>query len=291
MNAKPKTGAASGTEHLSLDRDLRVTAASDALLAAVRRRREELIGCHIGELIPPPEDAQKEHFQRLGVMAASIAHDCRQLLTMILASVDNALTRLPADLAAGSGLQQAELAGKRALELVGRLLHGGGDDDGAELDLGAVIAETSPLLRRVVGEDIELCLLVEPVWPVRAGRAQVEQILLNLAVNARDAMPDGGTLVLRTDNAEVAGPQPGLRPALPGGDYVLLAFGDSRAAMPAPSRQQLFAPTADAGKVTGLGLATVARIVGRLKGGLRVESGPGTGALFEIFLPRAPSQA
>jgi two-component system, cell cycle sensor histidine kinase and response regulator CckA len=128
----------------------------------------------------------------------------------------------------------------------------------------------------------------EPVWPVHVRRSQIEQILLNLAVNARDAMPQGGTLVLRLSNARIAGPCPGVRPSLPSGDYAVIAFGDSGCGMDESTQARLFEPFfTTKRKGTGLGLATIARIVGKARGGIKVDTEAGRGSRFEIYLPRA----
>jgi signal transduction histidine kinase len=276
-------------EHLSLDHEMRVTAVSSSFLAAIDCSREEVLGHHIRDLIVLGAGAKANRFQVLGAIAGSVAHDFNNLLTVIQGNIDAACEQLPADSAARGDLLLAQEAGKRAVELIAQVLDvGSGEDAGVELDLNAVIAEAVPLLRRVIGEDIELKVDAEPVWPVRARRTQIEQILLNLAVNARDAMPDGGTLALCLRNERVAGPCPGVRPVLPTGDYAVIAFGDSGCGMDASTQERLFEPFFTTKKKgTGLGLATVARIVGRVRGGIRVDSQQGSGSKFEIYLPRA----
>jgi two-component system, cell cycle sensor histidine kinase and response regulator CckA len=153
-----------------------------------------------------------------------------------------------------------------------------------DLDVKEVIRDTTDMLRRLIGEDVVLISDLSPrLDPVRADRAQIEQVIVNLVVNARDAMPHGGRITLATANVRV---EPG--------DFVRFTVRDTGVGIDPQARARLFEPfytTKGPGKGTGLGLATVYGIVKRAGGHVRVESEPGRGALFEVLLPRSASDA
>jgi CheY-like chemotaxis protein len=157
------------------------------------------------------------------------------------------------------------------------------------LDLNALVTQTAGMLRRVIGADLELCLTLEPrLGKIKADPGQVEQILLNLAVNARDAMPHGGTLTIATSNSDTV--SPGARsPECPAGPYVMLRMTDTGCGMDEQVKAHLFEPfftTKEVGKGTGLGLATIYGIVKQSGGHIEVVSEVGRGTTFRIFLPR-----
>jgi CheY-like chemotaxis protein len=157
------------------------------------------------------------------------------------------------------------------------------------LNLNTVVANTDKMLRRLIGEDVEVLTLLDPALHlVRADPAQLSQVLLNLAVNARDAMPDGGTLTLRTANVEVPERPAAEYPELAPGPHVLLAVSDTGCGMDAQTLDCIFEPfftTKEVGKGTGLGLATVYGAVKQSGGSIRVHSRVGQGSTFEIYLP------
>jgi CheY-like chemotaxis protein len=157
------------------------------------------------------------------------------------------------------------------------------------VDLNVIISEDGGMLQRLLGEDIVVGTRLEPkLGAVLADRTQVGQVLMNLAVNARDAMPDGGRLVLETENFELAEPAAGYVGIEPG-SYIRLTVSDDGVGMTREVREKVFDPfftTKELGRGTGLGLSTVQGIVQQSKGGMTVYSEPGTGATFVIYLPR-----
>src|SRR6185312_16239985 len=163
--------------------------------------------------------------------------------------------------------------------------------------LNAIVGELDAMLRRVVGADVTLETELDPgLWYVLADPGQLEQVLVNLVVNARDAMPWGGRLHIRTANSHLHTDSPeranGVRP----GDYVTLAVRDTGIGMDVPTQARIFEPfftTKESGKGTGLGLSTVYGIVEQSGGHIAVESAPGQGATFTIYLPRylGPNEA
>jgi CheY-like chemotaxis protein len=163
------------------------------------------------------------------------------------------------------------------------------------LDLNAVVSELEKILGRVIGEDVRLVL--EPgdaLGTVKADPSQVEQVIMNLVVNASDAMPEGGTITIATENVRVADGGVRANPALRAGNYVALRVRDSGLGMDAATVSRIFEPfftTKGAGKGTGLGLATVYAIAEQGGGGVSVESAPGEGSTFTVYFPRVDQAA
>jgi two-component system cell cycle sensor histidine kinase/response regulator CckA len=158
------------------------------------------------------------------------------------------------------------------------------------LDLNAIVNEMGKMLPRLIGEDIEYSFAAEPALvPVLADPGQVEQVILNLAVNARDAMPNGGKLLVRTANITIDGAEAAQHPPMTAGKYVRLSVEDTGHGMDDETKARIFEPfftTKEVGKGTGLGLATVYGIVKQSGGFIWLESKPGQGARFEIYLPQ-----
>ncbi len=234
---------------------------------------------------------QSMKMEAIGLLVGGIAHDFNNSLTTICGNAELLLKR--AELAAGAREESEEIvkAGRYASALTRQLLAFSRKQgvDPVVFDLNAVLADLSKMLRRTVGERVrlELAPAPQPVL-VRADVGQIEQVVMNLSVNARDAMPDGGVLTIRTEAVEVdAGAAPA---ALQGkaGRYVVLVVSDTGAGIAPPVLARLFEPfftTKDPGKGTGLGLATVHGIVVRNGGAVTVDGRPGRGAEFRVWLP------
>jgi len=164
-----------------------------------------------------------------------------------------------------------------------------------EVDLNVVVRETEKMLGRVIGEHVVLQTALDPdLWRVRADQGQIEQVLLNLAVNARDAMEKGGTLRIATRNHIVTAGSGSIAAGLRPGEYALLTVSDTGHGMDAATQAQIFEPfftTKAVGKGTGLGLSTVYGIVQQSDGAIHVDSAPGQGAAFTVLFPRAAAAA
>jgi two-component system, cell cycle sensor histidine kinase and response regulator CckA len=158
------------------------------------------------------------------------------------------------------------------------------------LDLNVVVSDMGKMLPRLIGEDIEFSFLPDPkLKPLKADPGQIEQVIMNLAVNARDAMPGGGKLAIRTESVVIDDSEANKRPPMTPGNYVLLVVSDTGQGMDAETKSHIFEPfftTKEVGKGTGLGLATVYGVVKQSGGFVWVESSPGRGASFEIYLPQ-----
>jgi CheY-like chemotaxis protein len=219
--------------------------------------------------------------EAVGRLAGGVAHDFNNLLTVVAGYTEVALCALPGDHPARPPVEEVRDAGDRAARLTRQLLALGRRQVLAPraLDLNEVVADLGRMLRRLLGEDVELTTDLRPgLWPVWVDRGQVEQVLVNLAVNARDAMPAGGKLTVRTANAEVRE-----------GRYVLLEVSDTGCGMTDEVKARVFEPfftTKGPGKGTGLGLAVIHGVVEQSGGFVEVDSGPGQGATFRVYLPR-----
>ncbi len=236
---------------------------------------------------------QSQRLESLGLLAGGVAHDFNNLLSVILncaafvaeATTDNEPVQ--------ADVQEIRKAAKQAAQLTRQLLIFGRRDrvQLEALDLGAVVADVQSLLARSIGEHVKL--IVHPpgsLPPVRADRSQIEAVLVNLAINARDAMPDGGTLTIESGVALLDGEQAGLFPPVPSGSYVTLSVTDTGVGMSPDVVMRIFEPfftTKPQGHGTGLGLATVHGIVAAAGGGLSVQSELGVGTTIRAFFPAA----
>jgi PAS domain S-box-containing protein len=233
---------------------------------------------------------QAQKMEAIGRLAGGIAHDFNNLLTGIAGYSDILLSDLDPASPSCPIVQEIQKATERAAALTQRLLTFSRKHvlPAQPLHLNAVLADMEPMLRRLIGEDVELLTLPEPDlgW-VQADMGQIQQVIVNLVVNARDAMPQGGTLLLQTTNV-VLPVRPGETP-LPGGPFVRLTVSDTGQGMTPEVRSHLFEPfftTKEVGKGTGLGLSTSYGIIKQSGGFIEVQSEVGQGTTFQIFLPR-----
>ena len=238
---------------------------------------------------------QLHHSQRLeaiGRLAGGVAHDFNNLLTVISGFGELLAERLAGDGEAGSQVEQILEAARRASRLTAQLLAFGRRQvlRPTVLDLDRVVEGLESMLARLLGEDVELVtrLGADSEW-VEADRGQIEQVLVNLAVNARDAMPEGGTLTLATQCRTLEDTQAEAEGVEASAPYVVLSVSDTGQGVPSELHERIFEPfftTKEVGRGSGLGLATAYGIVRQSGGFLDVVSEPGEGATFRIFLPR-----
>ena len=239
---------------------------------------------------------QSQKMEAVGSLAGGIAHDFNNLLTGILGYCDLALGTLPPETEARADVEEIRRAGQRAAELTHQLLAFSRRQmlKPVVFGLNRAVEGTEGMMRRLISESISLEIaLSQPTPFIRADPAQVEQVLLNLAVNARDAMPGGGLLHLSTEREMFAQDRPVVGGTLPAGAYAALSVTDTGTGMNADVRERLFEPfftTKERGRGTGLGLATVYGIVQQSDGGIEVESVPGEGTTFTVYFPLAEEQ-
>lgn len=235
---------------------------------------------------------QAQKMEAIGQLAGGVAHDFNNLLTTILGYADLALSALPPHAPLKEELCEIRRAGERAASLTQQLLAFGRKQVAAPmaLNLNAVVGQVGDMLRRLLGEAVTLAVQLDPELALTwADPGQIEQILVNLALNARDAMPQGGTLTLSTRNVELTLAQAAARGDLAPGAYVALAAADTGCGMDEETLARAFEPfftTKPVGKGTGLGLSTVYGIAKQSGGHAEAESSPGRGAVFTILLPR-----
>lgn len=240
---------------------------------------------------------QSQKMESVGQLAAGVAHDFNNLLTIIQGYTGLLLERkdIPAD--ASDSLKQVSVATERAANLTRQLLMFSRKQvmQPQELDLNAVISNVAKFLRRILGEDIILHFNYAPNLPaIHADSGMIEQIIMNLAVNTRDALPRGGQLSIGTSVAEINETHVQINPEARVGRFVCLRFSDNGAGIPSDVLPKIFEPfftTKEVGKGTGLGLATVYGIVKQHQGWIEVASKPGAGTTFRVYLPSADRPA
>jgi PAS domain S-box-containing protein len=240
---------------------------------------------------------QAQRMEAIGRLAGGVAHDFNNLLTIIGGLTALMLRRMPEGTPERRDLEQVAKAADRAAALTQQLL-AFSRRQLAETELLAVnevVHGLESLLRRLIGEHIALSVVLAPdVGRVRGNRVQLEQVVMNLAANARDAMPDGGTLTIATENVMVNGNFPREQLRIEPGPYVMLSVADTGAGMDPVTQASIFEPfftTKSPGQGTGLGLATVYGIVEQAGGAIYVYSEEGRGSVFKVYLPRVTTDA
>lgn len=239
---------------------------------------------------------QAQKMETVGRLAGGVAHDFNNLLTVIQGYCDLMLAKMASDNPLRAKLEQIQKAGKRAAALTGQLLAFSRKQmlSPTVLDLNNLVTNLQVMLERLIGEDITLATVLQPgLWSVTADPSQLEQVIMNLAVNARDAMPTGGRLTIETVNLPHEQVQfrtklGSMQSAVLSGPCVMLAVTDTGCGMDEETQTHMFEPfftTKELGKGTGLGLATVYGIIKQSGGDIFVYSEPGHGSTFKIYLP------
>ena len=268
----------------AIERELReaqTRRARKAAEAALRQSEEQL--------------RQVQKIEAVGRLAAGVAHDFNNILTAIMGHSELLLRQLDADDPRRKNAEQIEKVAHLAAGLTRQLLIFSRKQviEPRVLNLNAVILDIKKMLRRLIGEDIEFCTLLDPAaGHIKADPGQIEQVIMNLAVNARDAMPNGGKLTVTTANITPDKNHLKNFPDMDAGDYVMLAIADTGTGMSEEVKAHLFEPfftTKPSGKGTGLGLATCFGIVKQNTGHINVHSELGSGTTFKIYFPQVQS--
>jgi two-component system cell cycle sensor histidine kinase/response regulator CckA len=240
---------------------------------------------------------QSQKLEAIGMLAGGVAHDFNNLLTAIIGYSELTLSQLRREDPLHQNISEVKKAADRAAGLTRQLLAFSRKQvmQPKILNLNLIVSELEKMLHRVIGEDIELRTMLEPeIGSVKADPGQIEQVIMNLAVNARDAMPQGGKLTIETQhiylNEEYARQHIAINP----GSYIMLAVSDTGIGMDEQTQARIFEPfftTKGAGKGTGLGLSTVYGIINQSGGNIRVYSEVGQGTTFKVYLPRVDENA
>jgi len=236
---------------------------------------------------------QSQKLEAVGRLAGGVAHDFNNLLTVILGHSDMVLSAMDTHDRRRRDIEDIRDAGSRAAVLTNQLLAFSRKQvlQPKIISVGSAVASLTKMLGRLINSNIELATRsADDVWLTKVDPGQLDQVILNLVLNARDAMPLGGRLTIETANHAIEGPQLIDHPEVPPGDYVMLAVSDTGSGMDAETRSHLFEPfftTKALGKGTGLGLSTVYGIVRQSGGYIWVYSEPNRGTIVKVYLPRA----
>ncbi len=237
-----------------------------------------------------------QRMEAVGQLAGGIAHDFNNILTGIIGYTQLILNQTEEGSEQHEDLQEVEHLAKRAADLTQQLLAFSRKQalEPRVVNINSLIANVTKMLGRVLGENIDLEFHSDPsLWNVQVDPGQIEQVLMNLAVNARDAMPDGGKLTIETANVELDEEYARNHAAVAPGPHVMIAVSDTGAGMDAETRERIFEPfftTKTAGRGTGLGLSTVYGIVKQHEGNIWVYSEPGQGTTFKVYFPRVEAE-
>ena len=257
------------------------------------RKQAEAARARLEEALRRTEDQlrQSQKMEAIGRLAGGVAHDFNNLLSVVLSYSTFALSALDADDPVAADVREIQSAGKRAADLTRQLLAFSRQQmlAPAVLDLNEVVGHMDTMLQRLIGEDVDLRTITPPrIGKVKVDRGQIEQVIMNLAINARDAMPNGGTLTIETADIFLDEPYASSHVGVKVGPHVLLSVADSGLGMTPEVQARIFEPfftTKERGKGTGLGLSTVLGIVEQSGGSISVASEPGRGATFRIYFP------
>jgi PAS domain S-box-containing protein len=240
---------------------------------------------------------QAQKIEAVGQLAGGVAHDFNNILTGITGYAQLALQQLEEDSGTAADLRKVLEVAERAHKLTAQLLAFSHRQTLQEkvLNLNRLVTDSLKMIQRLVSEDIEISFLPgKELGNIRADAVQAEQIILNLVINARDAMPDGGELTIATSRRRFAAAGHDLPATLDPGEYVVVSVSDNGVGMDEGTQARIFEPfftTKEVGKGTGLGLATVEGIVTQHGGAIRVRSAPGEGTTFDVFLPVVEEEA
>ncbi|MDZ7700305.1 MAG: PAS domain S-box protein [Deltaproteobacteria bacterium] len=242
---------------------------------------------------------QAQKMEAIGTLAGGVAHDFNNILTSIIGNASLALMEVDKDGPLREAIEDIKVSGERAASLTRQLLAFSRKQvvQPKILNLNELLTDIEKMIARLIGEDVELLTITKPeLWPVEMDPGQMEQVIMNLAINAKDAMPKGGKLTIEVANVElddnyfrkhgIGGKQPGF--------YVMLAASDTGIGMDKEIQEHIFDPfftTKEIGKGTGLGLSTIYGIVKQNNGFIWVYSEPGQGSTFKIYLPKAKGDA
>ncbi len=280
--------------------DLRVQQRTAELVDANDDLRREVRERERAEQALVESESKLRHAQKMesiGRLAGGIAHDFNNLLTVMLSYCELVLVSLEEEDETREDVEEIKAAAERASKLTRQLLAFGRQQifEVKVLDLNDLIEEMIPMLERLIGEDIVLDVTMSPdAGKVLADRGQLEQVLMNLVVNARDAMPGGGTLGIATGALSLDASEPTEHPELRTGRYARLRVTDTGTGMDAKTRARIFDPfftTKPTGKGTGLGLSTAYGIVKQSEGAISVDSAVGEGSTFDVILPETDQEA